>query len=199
MPEEPRLYMFELERLAQERMRDRNLTTFVSSDHGFAPQFLAIDASKVLVDLGLLSTPQTSNCRPAAGETKGSAKACYAGGALQIYLNVDGIGYSVFCDELASYSADRDLSYRNDHVPGEKAYFDFAGLTLRYQDAAVVRTAQVFVAALGYSGDELARRPAPRLRRVGRRAPRGRAGLCGAPHNVESLLPTDRGAAPPRR
>ena len=30
-------------------------TTFVGSDHGFAPQFLAIDASKVLVDLGLLS------------------------------------------------------------------------------------------------------------------------------------------------
>lgn len=77
-------------RLAQSYMRDRDLTTFVSSDHGFAPQFLAIDASKVLVDLGLLSTPQTSNCRPATGETKGSAKACYAGGALQIYLNLAG-------------------------------------------------------------------------------------------------------------
>ena len=32
-----------------------DLNTFVSSDHGFAPQFAAIDASKVLVDLGLLS------------------------------------------------------------------------------------------------------------------------------------------------
>ena len=74
-------------RLAQDRMRDRDLTTFVSSDHGFAPQFLAIDASKVLVDLGLLSTPQTGNCRPAAGETIGKAKVCYAGGAAQIYLN----------------------------------------------------------------------------------------------------------------
>ena len=31
----------------------KNPTTFVSSDHGFAPQFLAIDASKPLVDLGL--------------------------------------------------------------------------------------------------------------------------------------------------
>ena len=30
----------------------KNPTTFVSSDHGFAPQFLAIDASKPLVDLG---------------------------------------------------------------------------------------------------------------------------------------------------
>ena len=78
-------------RLAQDRLRDRDLTTFVSSDHGFAPQFLAIDASKVLVDLGLLTRPQNSNCRPrtvADGELLGKAKACYAGGALQIYLNV---------------------------------------------------------------------------------------------------------------
>ena len=65
-----------------------NPTTFVASDHGFAPQFLAIDASQVLVDLGLLSRPQTSNCRPATGETIGSAKACWAGGAVQIYLNL---------------------------------------------------------------------------------------------------------------
>ena len=65
-------------------------TTFVASDHGFAPQFLAIDASKPLVDMGLLARPQTSNCRPATGETIGKAKACWAGGALQIYLNVAG-------------------------------------------------------------------------------------------------------------
>ena len=77
-------------RLAQERMRDRDLTTFVSSDHGFAPQFLAIDASKVLVDLGLLSHPQTGNCRPAPAETIAKAKVCYAGGAAQIYLNLAG-------------------------------------------------------------------------------------------------------------
>ena len=68
----------------------KNISTFVSSDHGFAPQFLAIDASKVLVDLGLLSRPQTSNCRPATGETIGKAKACWAGGTVQIYLNLAG-------------------------------------------------------------------------------------------------------------
>jgi 2',3'-cyclic-nucleotide 2'-phosphodiesterase (5'-nucleotidase family) len=77
-------------RLAQKFMRDTNLTTFVSSDHGFAPQFLAIDASQVLVNLGLLSRPQTANCRPAVGETIGMAKACWAGGTVQIYLNVAG-------------------------------------------------------------------------------------------------------------
>ncbi|HEX2755298.1 MAG TPA: 5'-nucleotidase C-terminal domain-containing protein, partial [Candidatus Limnocylindrales bacterium] len=65
-------------------------TTFVSSDHGFAPQFLAIDASLPLVQLGLLSRPQTSNCRPATGETIGKAKACWAGGTVQIYLNLAG-------------------------------------------------------------------------------------------------------------
>ncbi len=75
--------------LAQTLM-GKNTTTFVSSDHGFAPQFLAIDASKVLVDLGLLSKPQTSNCRPATGETIGMAKACWAGGTVQIYLNLAG-------------------------------------------------------------------------------------------------------------
>ena len=74
--------------LAQDLLRKP--TTFVASDHGFAPQFAAIDASKVLVDLGLLSTPQTANCRPATGETIGKAKACWAGGAVQIYLNLAG-------------------------------------------------------------------------------------------------------------
>jgi 2',3'-cyclic-nucleotide 2'-phosphodiesterase (5'-nucleotidase family) len=68
----------------------RNVSDFVASDHGFAPQFAAVDASKVLVDLGLLSRPQTSNCRPATGETIGKAKACWAGGTVQIYLNLAG-------------------------------------------------------------------------------------------------------------
>ena len=75
--------------LAQQLM-GKDLSTIVSSDHGFAPQFLAIDASKVLVDMGLLSRPQTSNCRPATGETIGKAKACWAGGTVQIYLNLAG-------------------------------------------------------------------------------------------------------------
>ncbi|HSB87295.1 MAG TPA: 5'-nucleotidase C-terminal domain-containing protein [Ilumatobacteraceae bacterium] len=70
--------------------RHSQVSTFVASDHGFAAQFAAVDASKVLVDLGLLSTPQTSNCRPALTETIGKAKACWAGGAVQIYLNLAG-------------------------------------------------------------------------------------------------------------
>ncbi len=63
----------------------------------------------------------------------------------------DGIGYTVFCDELGAFLADRDLAYRHDHVPGEKAYFDFAGLTLRYRDGDRVAAAHIFTAALGWS------------------------------------------------
>lgn len=76
-------------RLAR-KLVGRDPTTFVGSDHGFAPQFLAVDASQPLVEMGLLSRPQTSNCRTATGETIGKAKACWAGGALQIYLNLAG-------------------------------------------------------------------------------------------------------------
>ena len=65
--------------------------------------------------------------------------------------HADGVGYSVFCDQLGAFLADRDLSYRHDHVPGEKAYFDFAGLTLRYHDGDRVALAHIFAAALGWS------------------------------------------------
>ena len=73
------------------KLMGRDPTTFVASDHGFAPQFLAIDASLPLVELGLLSTAADLELptRP-TGETIGKAKACWAGGALQIYLNVAG-------------------------------------------------------------------------------------------------------------
>ena len=44
-------------------------TTFVSSDHGFAPQWYAVNVSKVLVDLGLQEREQSGNCakRPGTG------------------------------------------------------------------------------------------------------------------------------------
>jgi len=61
-------------------------TTFVSSDHGFAPQWRAVNVSKVLAGLGL-GAEQTSNCRAAAGAR---AKECHAGGTAQIYLSVEG-------------------------------------------------------------------------------------------------------------
>ncbi len=66
-----------------------NPTTFASSDHGFAPQWQAINAGKVLADAGLQGAEQPSNCRAAAsGVTR--AKACFAGGTAQIYVNLAG-------------------------------------------------------------------------------------------------------------
>jgi 2',3'-cyclic-nucleotide 2'-phosphodiesterase (5'-nucleotidase family) len=67
-------------------------TVFASSDHGFAPQWYAVNASKVLLDAGLQTVEQPSNCRWAAPPTApppGSfAKACFAGGTAQIYINL---------------------------------------------------------------------------------------------------------------
>jgi 2',3'-cyclic-nucleotide 2'-phosphodiesterase (5'-nucleotidase family)/predicted AlkP superfamily phosphohydrolase/phosphomutase len=63
-------------------------TTFAGSDHGFAPQWFAIEAGKVLSDAGLQGPEQPSNCRAAA--TTNKAKACWAGGTAQIYINLAG-------------------------------------------------------------------------------------------------------------
>jgi Type I phosphodiesterase / nucleotide pyrophosphatase len=60
-------------------------TVFATSDHGFAPQWLAINAGKILFDAGLQSSEQTSNCRPRAATDL--AKECEAGGTAQIYVN----------------------------------------------------------------------------------------------------------------
>ena len=67
-----------------------NPTTFAGSDHGFAPQWYAVNANKVLnaatvngVSLHA-SNANASNCGAA---TTDLAKACWAGGTIQIYVN----------------------------------------------------------------------------------------------------------------
>ena len=76
--------------LARDLMGD-SPTTFVSSDHGFAPQWYAVNAGKVLTDAGLQSPEQISNCRAATGAgAVNKAKACWAGGTAQIYVNLAG-------------------------------------------------------------------------------------------------------------
>ena len=54
--------------LGRELMGKDDTTVFVSSDHGFAPQWLAVNVSKVLVDLGLQEREQSGNCRKAAND-----------------------------------------------------------------------------------------------------------------------------------
>ena len=65
-----------------------NPTTIAGSDHGFGPQWYAINAGKVLSDAGLQSPEQPSNCR--AATTTNLAKACWAGGTAQVYVNLAG-------------------------------------------------------------------------------------------------------------
>ncbi len=70
-------------------------TTFASSDHGFAPQWYAVNAGKVLFDAGLTSAEVSANCRAILPTTRTGteftyAKACWAGGTVQIYINLAG-------------------------------------------------------------------------------------------------------------
>jgi hypothetical protein len=60
-------------------------SVIASSDHGFAPQWLAINAGKILFDAGLQSAEQTSNCRPKAPTD--AAKVCEVGGDAAVYVN----------------------------------------------------------------------------------------------------------------
>ena len=71
--------------LARDLMRDEP-TTFVSSDHGFAPQWYAVNVSKALFDLGY-GPEQGSNCRAAPATL---VKVCYAGGTAQLYVDLAG-------------------------------------------------------------------------------------------------------------
>ena len=76
--------------LGRELMGDE-ATVFASSDHGFAPQWYAVNAGKVLLDAGLQTVEQNGNCRwfptlPAGQKVK----ACYAGGTAQFYINLVG-------------------------------------------------------------------------------------------------------------
>jgi 2',3'-cyclic-nucleotide 2'-phosphodiesterase (5'-nucleotidase family) len=63
-------------------------TVFAGSDHGFAPQWFAVNAAKVLTNAGIQTPEQPSNCRAATGTgAVNLAKACWAGGTAQIYVN----------------------------------------------------------------------------------------------------------------
>jgi 2',3'-cyclic-nucleotide 2'-phosphodiesterase (5'-nucleotidase family) len=82
----------------------KNTTVFAASDHGFGAQWLAVNASKVLLDttvtfsgtttpVHLQTVEQPGNCRTAVNNTTrvtSFAKACYAGGTAQIYINLAG-------------------------------------------------------------------------------------------------------------
>jgi 2',3'-cyclic-nucleotide 2'-phosphodiesterase (5'-nucleotidase family)/predicted AlkP superfamily phosphohydrolase/phosphomutase len=63
-------------------------TVFATSDHGFAPQWYAVNAGKILADAGITGAENLGNCRVPAAPVR--AKACWAGGTAQIYINLAG-------------------------------------------------------------------------------------------------------------
>jgi 2',3'-cyclic-nucleotide 2'-phosphodiesterase (5'-nucleotidase family) len=76
-----------------------NPTTFAGSDHGFAPQWYAVNGNAVLNGADVngvslhASNANASNCGAA---TTDLAKACWAGGTIQVYVNTTlpaGISY----------------------------------------------------------------------------------------------------------
>jgi 2',3'-cyclic-nucleotide 2'-phosphodiesterase (5'-nucleotidase family) len=79
-------------KLAKARLlMGNNPTTFAGSDHGFGPQWYAVNARKVLFDNQVNGTSlqasggnTASNCRAA---TTDLTKACWAGGTVQVYVN----------------------------------------------------------------------------------------------------------------
>ena len=90
--------------LGRKLMGKKETTVMASSDHGFAPQWLAINARKILFDAKVTNTvtgaqvslhpsgnpaivtpSPLSNCRN--GDPGDLAKACWAGGTVQIYVN----------------------------------------------------------------------------------------------------------------
>ena len=73
--------------LGRELMGD-DTTVFASSDHGFAPQWYAVNAGKILADAGITGAENISNCRAPAAPAR--AKACWAGGTAQIHINLAG-------------------------------------------------------------------------------------------------------------
>ena len=81
--------------LGRTLMGTNDTTVFASSDHGFAPQWFAVNANKVLLDANLTSAEASSNCRATLPTTRTStaftfAKACWAGGTAGIYINLAG-------------------------------------------------------------------------------------------------------------
>ena len=65
-----------------------NPNVVAASDHGFAPQWFAVNAGKILADAGITGAETISNCRAPAAPAR--AKACWAGGTAQIHINLAG-------------------------------------------------------------------------------------------------------------
>lgn len=68
-------------------------------------------------------------------------------------IHSDGIGYTRFCVEYATYAKSNSPVMRQIHKAGEKCFVDYAGMTVPWIDinTGVIHEAQIFVGALGAS------------------------------------------------
>lgn len=63
----------------------------------------------------------------------------------------DGYKYSQFCHHLHIFQDAMDVSMKQNHVPGDLAYIDYAGQKLPYYVNGEMRMAEIYVAILGAS------------------------------------------------
>ena len=65
----------------------------------------------------------------------------------------EGLGYSQFCERYRLFKKTLDVWMHQTHKAGEKAFVDYAGMTLSYIDVATgeICVAQIFVGVLGAS------------------------------------------------
>lgn len=68
--------------------------------------------------------------------------------------NPDGYQYSYFCEQYNRWRKSLDISLRQEHLAGEKAFIDYAGQTvpiLNPDDGKIEVDAQIFIAVMGAS------------------------------------------------
>ena len=67
-------------------------------------------------------------------------------------MHPGGMSYPTWCRRFRKARSRQDVTMRQNRVPGERLFVDYAGMTVPLMIGGTVRTAQVFVAAMGVSG-----------------------------------------------
>jgi len=97
-----------------QRIFNFDTTLFVVSGYGTAPQWYAVNASRVLADAGLQEDEQAGNCRlPADGAAQ--VKVCWAGAAAHIYVYLAGrdVGGTVPAEDYEAVRAKVIAAFQN--------------------------------------------------------------------------------------
>lgn len=161
----------EVLRLKQEGLSDRQIASACNLTHPTVAKYLrraaAVGLSWPLPD-GISDTklkhqmfgpPPTGEPRPAPDWAEVHRELSRKGVTLRLLweeyrlAEPRGYGYSRFCDLYRVWCGRLDVTMRQTHRPGEKAFVDYSGLTAQVIDRRTgeLQEAQVFVATLGAS------------------------------------------------